>query len=115
MFELLGHLTEKWPTVGLVATLLVGVYLLARHWAGAEMRDMRARIDYLDKQVKALRYRDQIYFEFVLYDEGYHQRQGLLLSAQGIVPERHIPFLEFRDRRMRELGLDIEKEEIWEL
>lgn len=115
MLELLGHLTKNWPTVGLVATLLIGVYLLARYWASAEMRDMRRRVDYLDKQVKALRYRDQIYFEYVLYDDGYHQRQGLWLSAQGLVPERHVTFLEFRDKRMRELNIEEGDEAIWEL
>lgn len=112
--ELLAHLTENWPTVGLVATLLIGVYLLARYWATAEMRDMRRRIDYLDDQVKALRYRDQAYFEYVLYIEDYQRKVELVAVQHGIPLPKRIPFLEFRDKWMEDKGLLEQKDQIWQ-
>lgn len=112
MLEFLGHVTQNWPTVGLVATLLVGVYLLARYWATAEMRDMRTRIDYLDERVEAMLYRDQCYFAFVLADQEWHHRNELLALKHGFKTEPHISFMDFRDEWMKARGLDKELE-IW--
>lgn len=112
--EILGHLAERWPTGAAVAALLVGVYLLARYWASAEMRDMRERVDYLDEQVRALRYRDQAYFEYILYDEEYHRKLELIAIRAGYTIERHISFLEFRDAWMKERGLTEEQDSIWQ-
>lgn len=114
MLEWLSLLMEHWPTVGLIVTLLIGVFLVARYLRGAEVRDMRDRVDYLDGQVRALRYRDQCYFEYTLYIEECHRRAMLLAASKGCTFERHMSFLEFRDRWMLERGLQDEQEEIWQ-
>lgn len=113
MLEWLGLLMAHWPTVGLFATILVGVYLAARYWSAAEMRDMRRRIEYLDDQVRALRLRDEAYFAYILYAEAYHQRLSLAAVSRGCAIERRLTFLEFRDKWMKDRGLEDEKDEIW--
>jgi len=113
MLDWLRVITEHWPTVGLVASLLIGVYLLARYYNGAEMSDMRRRVDYLDEQVRALRYRDQCYFDYIVFDEGYHQRHMLIAAEKGCEVEQHVSFLDFRDKWMRARGLQEEQEHIW--
>ena len=113
MLEWLSHLTKQWPNVGLFATLLIGVYLLARYLSQAEVRDMRSRIEYLDDQVRALRYRDECYFAYILYDQNYHIALALVAAQQGFLPEKHLSFLEFREKWMLERGLKDEQEEIW--
>lgn len=115
MFDMLRLLMENWPSVGLVATLLIGVFLIARYLYSSEMRDMRRRIDYLDEQVLAMRYRDRCYFEFVLLDENYHNRVEVIAAQSGYLLEPHISFLEFRDRWMRDRGLADEQDDIWRL
>lgn len=113
MLEWLTLLMEHWPTVGLIATLLIGVYLVARYLSQAEVRDMRRRIDYLDEQVAALRYRDECYFDFVVYAESYYNRLELLASAHNFALEPRLSFLEFRHKWMKERELTDEWERIW--
>jgi len=108
----LGQLTQNWPTVGLVASLLVGVYLLARNLASAEMRDMRRRIDYLEGRVESLSYQVECYFEYWLIDQEWHVRQEFLARENGWELEPHVRFLDFRDQWMKERGLEKELE-IW--
>lgn len=113
MIELLQLLVEHSPSLGIVAILLVCVYLAARHFGGAELRDLRARVDYLDQQVHALRYRDECYFAYVLYDQDYHNRLELFATTAGYKLEKHQTFLKFRDEWMKDRELDDEEEEIW--
>jgi hypothetical protein len=91
---------------------------LGKRWRGrrtisqSESDDMRRRIEYLDRRVETLLYRDQCYFAFVLEDAHWHQRHALLAIQRGWDLEPHPNFLEFRDRWLRERGLDKELE-IW--
>lgn len=110
--EILGRLTENWPTVGLVATLLIGVYLSARYWASAEMRDMRRRVDYLDDRVETLSYQVECYFAYWLVDQEWHIRQEFIARERGWQLEPHVTFLAFRDQWMKQRGLEKELE-IW--
>ncbi len=106
MLEFLTLVTTNWPTVGLVATLLIGVYFIARHWNSAEMSDMRKRVDYLDERVETLLRRDQCYFAFVLMDAEWHHRNDLRAIEYGWIVEPHPSFLEFRDQWMVAEGLE---------
>lgn len=113
MLEWLRLLTEHWPTVGLFATLLIGVYLSSRYLMAAEMKDMRARVEYLDEQVQALRYRDECYFDYVLFAEGYHNRLELSAANLGIELEPRFSFLEFRQKWMKDRELLDRWDRIW--
>lgn len=110
--ELLGLVAQNWPTVGLVAALLIGVYLAARHWASSEMTDMRRRVDYLEGRVETLSYQVECYFSYWLIDQEWHIRQEFISRERGYILEKHIPFLEYRDKWMKDRGLDRELE-IW--
>ncbi|MBO0676764.1 hypothetical protein JRC04_04730 [Mycolicibacterium sp. S2-37] len=113
MLEWLALLMEHWPTAGLIATLLIGVYLVARYLSAVEVRDMRARIDYLDDRVRAMRFRDECYFDYIVYTQEFQNRQALIASARGHELEKHVPFLLFRERWMSDRGLEDEQEEMW--
>lgn len=108
MLEMLELVMQNWPTVGLVATLLIGVYLVARHWASAEMSDMRRRVDYLDGRVESLSYQVECYFDYWLVDQEWHIRQEFLARERGWTLEKHMSFLAYRDNWMRTRGLDKE-------
>ncbi|WP_124712903.1 hypothetical protein [Mycolicibacterium nivoides] len=134
--EWIGVLVTNWPELAVIASLVFGVYMIVRFLAGtfesfsralgpvgrflraqrainkAESDDMRKRIAYLDERVTRLLYRDQCYFAYVLADTEWHRRHELKAAALGWVFEPHVSFLEFRDRWMRERGLDKELD-IW--
>lgn len=113
MLEWARLISAHWPTLGFVIALLIGVYLVARYLSQAEVRDMRRRIEYLDEQVRALRYRDEVYFAFIVDNEMYLRRMELRAITHGCRLEARETFLEFRDRHMREHGLEDEQEKIW--
>ncbi|AXH67837.1 hypothetical protein J4T99_gp031 [Mycobacterium phage Bromden] len=135
--EIVRLLTEQWPGwFLLIIAALFGVYLVVRFLSltfesvgralgpvgkffrrrraitHAEADDMRKRIAYLDERVTTMLYRDQCYFAYVLADTEWHRRHELKAAALGWVFEPHISFLEFRDKWMRERGLDKELD-IW--
>ncbi|OYN81884.1 hypothetical protein [Mycolicibacterium sphagni] len=127
-------LTTNFPTIALIATLAFGVFMIVRFLAGtlesmggvagklgtwlrsrrainkAESDDMRKRISYLDGQVRALRYRDECYFAYMMTDADWHHDFELVARAKGWAPDikQHISFLEFRDNWMRQRGLEKE-------
>lgn len=126
-----GQIQEQFPAIGAVILLAMAVYFIVRTIAltfgdalGAvgnffrdrraithsEADDMRKRLKYLDDRVEKLLYRDQCYFAYVLADQEYHHRQKLIAIELGWVLEPHVPFLEFRDRWMRDRGLEKELE-----
>lgn len=131
-------LVEHWPTLTFTIALVVGIYYLVKAialtfdavgdalgplgklWRSrrtisrAESDDMRGRIEYLDRQVRALRYRDECYFAYTLHDHDWHVRNELLARERGVVLERHVTFLEFRDKWMRDRQLDTEDIQIWQ-
>lgn len=111
--DLFEIITNHSPVVGFVSALLIGVFLLARYLQAAEMRDMRRRIDYLDDQIRALRYRDECYFAYILEDQEYHNRVELIALQAGYRLEKHPSFLVFRDGWMKDRDLKDEEEEIW--
>ena len=128
-------LVDHWPTLTIVVAATYAVYYIVKHAVlafdsvaeafGAFGKYVRARraitsseADFLrkqvvdlDKRVRALLYRDSCYFAYVLKDQEWHQHFELLASAHGWkeIP-RHQGFLEFRDRWMRERGLEKEFE-----
>jgi hypothetical protein len=110
--EWLRMVSAHWPTVGLIATLLTGVYFATRYYGQSEVRDMRRRIEYLDDQVRSLRYRDECYFAYILYDQGYHHRQQLAAAGKCKI-EKHVPFLDFRDGWMDDHDLTNDGADIW--
>lgn len=129
-------LGQHWPELLLANVFLFGVVMFARflaltfdscyrmlgplgrYWRNrrsisqAESDDMRRQIIALDKRVRALLYRDECYFAYTLYDQEYHHRQQLKAAACGCDLEPHVPFLLFRDKWVRERGLEQELE-IW--
>lgn len=129
-------LSENWPTLTLVAALLFGVYVCVRFLvltfdsvssalgpvgkfirsrraiSKAEADGLRRQVGYLDGQVRSLLYRDECYFAYMLADQEWHHRHELLAAANGWTFEPHLPFLAFRDRWMRERGLEKELE-LW--
>jgi hypothetical protein len=131
-----GPLVEHWPAFTLIIAVLIGIYYvvktlaltvdavgdalgpLGKLWRSrrtisqAESDDMRRRIDYLSGRVETLLWRDQCYFAYVLIDQDWHHRHELLAVQHGWALEPHPSFLEFRDKWMRERGLDKELE-IW--
>ena len=111
--ELMQVITDHSPMVGFVAALLIGVFLLARYLQASEMRDMRSRIDYLDDQIRALRYRDQCYFEYVIYIEDYNRKVELEAVRLGFTLPKRRSFLQFRDDWVIDNGLEDEEEAIW--
>ena len=78
----------------------------------AESDDMRRQIIGLDKRVRALLYRDECYFAYMMTDAEWHRRHELMAIASGWEFEPHVPFLFFRDQWMLERGLDKEIE-LW--
>lgn len=110
--ELLRVLMENWPTVGLIATLLIGMYLIVRQFSAAEMKDMRRRVDYLEGRVETLSYQAECYFSYWLVDQEWHIRQEFIARERGYILEKHTSFLDYRDRWMKDRGLDKELE-IW--
>lgn len=113
MTDFLNLVIEHWPQAGLIVTVIVGMFLATRYLRTADLKDMRDRIDYLDSQLHALRYRDECYFAYVIYDTEYHRREQIAASTNGWTIEPHTTFLSFRDRWMKERNLEAEKEEIW--
>lgn len=113
LLDWLGVFVQHWPAAGLIATLLIGVFLIARYWNSSEMKDMRARLDYFDRQMRGLRYRDQCYFEYVIYDEGYHHDIEYTAARARTPLDKHTPFLLFRDNWMKDRGLENE-DQIWQ-
>ncbi|OMC55356.1 hypothetical protein A5747_13250 [Mycobacterium sp. IS-836] len=131
-------LTEHWPTLTLTIAVLIGIYYVVRTLAltfdavadalgplgkiwrarrtisQAESTDLRRRVEYLDSQVRALRYRDECYFAYTLMDHDWHVRNELLAREHGLVLERHVTFLEFRDKWMRDHQLENEDIKIWQ-
>lgn len=129
-------LAAHWPSVTLVAALLFGISTCVRFLAltsesfsralgpigkfirtrralsKAEADLLRRQVLALDGRVRSLLYRDECYFAYMLADQEWHHRQELLAAAQGWALERHMPFLEFRDKWMRERGLEKEIE-LW--
>jgi hypothetical protein len=129
-------LTTNWPTLALVVSFAFGIYMLVRFLAGtfesfgralgpvgkffaarraisqAESDDMRRQIVALDKRVRALLYRDECYFAYMMTDAEWHKKHELLAIAKGWAFEPHMSFLAFRDKWMRERGLDKETD-IW--
>lgn len=138
MTEGLDVVVTHWPVIGMVGAVLFCAYLGTRtlaltvDWIGdalgplgkfwrsrrtisrAEIDDLQRRITYLDSQVRALRYRDEVYAAFTLLDQQYHHRLELLAVENGWKIDRHVSFLEFRDRWMKDHGLDSEALEIWQ-
>lgn len=114
MLAWLELVAQHWPTAGLCLAVILGMFLFARYIRAIEMQDMRARIDYLDKQVRALRYRDECYMGFISIDQEWHYRATLQAAAEGRILERHISFLEYRDQWLRDRGLEQEQEELWQ-
>lgn len=106
-------ISEHWPTLGAYATLLVGVFLAARYLRQSEMTDMRERVEYLDSQVRALRYRDECYFDYVLFIEGFNREAIMLAKSKGCDPSPPMPFMAYRDKWMKERGLQDKLDEIW--
>ncbi|QFG10262.1 hypothetical protein J4U00_gp030 [Mycobacterium phage DyoEdafos] len=129
--EIVKLMTEQWPGwVMLVIAGLCALYLAVRFLSltfesvsralgpignyfrrrraitHAEADDMRERIEYLNGRVEQMLYRDQCYFAYVLADTEWHRRHELKAAALGWAFEPHVSFLEFRDRWMRERGLD---------
>ena len=129
-------LVEHWPTLSLVAVFMFGVYVILRFLAlasesaaqalgpvgkffrdrraisQAESDDMRRQIVALDKRVRALLYRDECYFSYMVSDAEWHRRHELLAAAKGWEFEPHTSFLKFRDVWMQDRGLD-KDDEIW--
>ncbi|ADL70996.1 hypothetical protein SEA_WAMBURGRXPRESS_29 [Mycobacterium phage Wamburgrxpress] len=129
-------IARDWPDLAVVASLLCGLYVIVRYLAGtfesvsralgpvgrwfrsrrainkAELMDMQKRVEYLDERVTRLLYRDQCYFAYVLADTEWHRRHEIKAAALGWDLERHVSFIEFRDRWMRNRGLDKELD-IW--
>ncbi len=129
-------LSENWPTLTLVAALLFGLYMCVRFLvltfesvssalgpvgkfirarralSMAEADDLRRQVVSLDGRIRSLLYRDECYFAYMLSDQEWHHRHELKAAAHGWSFERHVPFLEFRDRWMRDRGLEKELE-LW--
>ncbi|UVF61207.1 hypothetical protein SEA_DUNCANSLEG_30 [Mycobacterium phage DuncansLeg] len=129
-------LTTNWPTIALIASLAFGIFVIVRFLAGtfeafgdalgpvgkwfqarraisqAESDDMRRQIVALDKRVRALLYRDECYFAYMMTDAEWHRRAELRAIAMGWDLEPHTPFLRFRDTWMRERGIG-EELDIW--
>lgn len=92
----------------------VGKWFLARRAiTSAESVSLRQQIVNLDRTVRALQYRDACYFAYVLKDQEWHQEFELFAAQQGwkLVP-RHQTFLEFRDKWVKDRGLEKEFE-LW--
>lgn len=127
-------LAEHWPVLSLAALLLFGVYMCVRFVAlafrdslgpigeyfrtrraitAADRDDMIARIKYMDEQVRALRYRDECYFAYMLVDQEWHRKHELMAAQFGWAFDPHITFLEFRDAWMKARGLTNEDIKIW--
>ncbi|NGX06464.1 hypothetical protein UI24_04615 [Mycobacteroides franklinii] len=129
-------LSENWPTLSLAAVFIFGVYMCVRFLAltsesfskalgpvGKFIRARRAlskadadllrdQVVALDTRIRSLLYRDECYFAYMLADQEWHHRHELLAAANGWTFERHLPFLVFRDKWMRERGLEKELE-LW--
>lgn len=129
-------LTTNWPTIALLASLAFGIFVIVRFLAAtfesvgdalgpvgkwfqarrainkAESDDMRRQIVALDKRVRALLYRDECYFAYMVVDAEWHRKHELRAIAEGWDWEPHVPFLRFRDEWMRIRGLEKETE-IW--
>lgn len=134
--ELARLIGEHWPGMMVFAALLFGVLLCVRFLAltsesvsralgpvgkffrdrrainKAESNDMRRQIITLDRRVRALLYRDECYFAYMVVDAEWHRRHELNAIANGWEPEPHVPFLKFRDQWMRERGLEKDSD-IW--
>lgn len=74
----------------------------------AEAQDMRQRILYLDEQVRALRFRDECYFAYMVYDQEYHRKAELTAAEFGWILDKHVTFLEFRQRWVKDRNLQNE-------
>lgn len=133
---LIPLLAQHWPELLLAVVFAFGVAMFARflaltfesvgralgplgrYWRArrsisqAESDDMRRQIITLDRRVRALLYRDECYFAYMMTDAEWHHRQELKAAALGWVLDPHVSFLQFRDKWMRERGLDKEIE-IW--
>lgn len=131
-------LSAHWPDLTAVAVLCYFLYIVTRALAGISdtfskvlgplgawwrnrrvisnsvLDDLSARVTYLDTQVKVLRYRDECYFAYMLTDQEWHRKHELLAAENGWNFDRHITFLEFRERWLKERGLTDDKElAIW--
>ncbi|SHT52592.1 Uncharacterised protein [Mycobacteroides abscessus subsp. abscessus] len=130
-------LVEQWPAALPWIGLLIVVYLVTKfavltfesvaralgpvgRWftarraiTSAESDFLRKQIVALDKTVKALQYRDACYFAYVLKDQEWHQDFELFAASQGWnhIP-RHQTFIEFRDKWVKDRGLEKEFE-LW--
>lgn len=130
-------IVEQVPQLALVAAALIAIYLIVKalvltfdsvasalgpvgRWfiarraiTSAESVALRKQIVALDKTVRALQYRDACYFAYVLKDQEWHQEFELFAASQGwkLVP-RHQTFLEFRDKWVKDRGLEKEFE-LW--
>jgi hypothetical protein len=136
--EWVGQAIAHWPTLALAVFVFVAIYHgaramattfdtvakalgpLGRRWQArglvsrAEVDDLIGRVEYLDRQVKALRTRDECYFAYTLHDQDWHTRNELLARERGWVLERHITFLEFRYKWMRDRHLE-DEDDLWQL
>ncbi|UVK63417.1 membrane protein [Mycobacterium phage Aegeus] len=134
--ELLSSHLGHWPLVACLAALLLLIWLCVRFLAltsesfskalgpigkfirarraltKAEADILKRQVIHLDGRVRSLLYRDECYFAYMLSDQEWHHRYELKAAAHGWSYERHVPFLEFRDRWMRERGLEKELE-LW--
>ncbi|MCG7607065.1 hypothetical protein [Mycobacterium sp. CnD-18-1] len=72
-----------------------------REQVNARIDDLQKQVDFLNEQVGELRYRDRMYWAWVVSDQEYHRRIELMAVEHSWELPVHISFDEFYDEWTR--------------
>ncbi len=138
----IADIAQQWPAFAwLVPVMLIAYYGarflalinepaakafggLGKHWresaekkqkaAAGELGLLRDEVRSLSEKISDLQIRDDINWAFVRFDSEWHRRYELRAVAEGFTPFKHMTFLEFRAKWLKEHGLEDKEEEFWE-
>lgn len=138
----ISDIAHQWPSLAwLVPVLFVAYYGLrfialthepvgklfgsvGKHWreaadkkqkaAAGEMGLLRDEVRSLSEKIGDLQLRDDLNWAFIRMDQDWHRRYELRAATEGWTTMKHMTFLEFRKKWLRDHGVEDKDEDSWE-